>query len=346
MGIILLTTVNAVLPIVLLILLGYVLRRVNFLTDGFVKTGNKLVFNVCLPCMLFVNIYQNMDSFADIRWDVVLYSLAVICAAFVLGLAVCMLATKESMRRGVMLQCIFRSNYAIIGLTLVERLGGDSGIAGIVSAFSIPLFNMLGVVALTIFVGGGQSDSPLGKRIASRALRILKGVVTNPLIIAVFLGLVAVGIREIERAVCGYVPFTLSGNLKFLFTCLNDLKAIASPFALVIMGGQFRFSAVKGMTKEIVVGVVGRLVAVPLLGIGLAIALGNCGILHFGTEVYPTLVSLFCTPVAVSSAIMAQAMHNDGQLGTQYVVWSSVFSVPTIFLAVALLMVGGYIAVV
>lgn len=355
MGEILLTTVNAVLPIVLLILLGYLLRRVRFLNDEFVKTGNKFVFKVCLPCMLFINVYDKMNSFADIRWDVVVYSVTAIVAIFALGLLTAVLTTKDNRRRGVILQCTFRSNFAIIGLTLVERLGGDTAIAGIISAFSIPLFNILAVISLSVFVNQGEGnadrrgDLPApskGTQALKSAGKILKGIVTNPLIIGVFVGLLFVAVREIERAVCGDVVFRFDTQLKFLYTCAVDLKAIASPFALVILGGQFRFSAVKGMTKEIVVGTVWRIVLAPLIGIGAAFLLSRyTDVFTFGSDVYPTLIALFGTPVAVSSAIMAGAMNNDEQLGTQYVVWTSLCSVVTIFFLVFLLMSAGLITV-
>ena len=352
-----LTTLNAVLPIVLLILLGYVLRRVRFLNDTFIKIGNKFVFNVCLPCMLFVNIYDKMDSFADIRWDVVIYSVVIIVAIFILGLLTAVLTTKENKRRGVILQCTFRSNFAIIGLALVERIGGDTAIAGIISAFSIPLFNILAVIALSVFVNKQSAQAvdenglplpPPSKKtkFLKSTKSILKGIVTNPLIIGVFVGLVFVAVREIERAACGSVPFRFDTQLKFLYTCTVDIKAIASPLALVILGGQFQFSAVKGMTKEIVVGTVWRIVIAPLMGIGIAYLLSRyTNILNFGADVYPTLIALFGTPVAVSSAIMAGAMHNDEQLGTQYVVWTSICSVLTIFIMVFVLMSAGLITV-
>ena len=351
-----LTTFNAVLPIVLLILLGYVLKRVGFLGEGFVKTGNKLVFNVCLPCMLFINVYDNMNSFADIRWDVVLYSVIIIVGIFGLGLLTCVLLTKNPQRRGVIWQCTFRSNFAIIGLTLVERLHGDTALAGIVSAFSIPLFNILAVISLTVFRekaaaldenGNPLPEPRLGERFLKSAGHILKGIVTNPLIIGVFLGLVFVGIREIERAACaGDVPFRLDTQLKFLYTCISDLRLIASPFALIVLGGQFEFSAVKGMTKEIVAGTVFRIVLTPLLGIGLAVILSKyTPLINFGADVYPTLIALFATPVAVSSAIMATNMGGDDQLAAQYVVWTSIFSVITIFTFVFALMSMGLIAV-
>ncbi len=354
---ILFTTVNAVLPIVLLILLGYLLKRFKFLNENFVKIGNKFVFKVCLPCMLFINIYDKMNSFADIRWDVVLYAVVIIVIIFALGLLTAILTTKESKRRGVILQCTFRSNFAIIGLTLVERLGGNTAVAGIISAFSIPLFNILAVISLSIFVNDGsapqldENGNPLpapskGQKLWKSTKKILKGIVTNPLIIGVFVGIVFVAIREIERAICGDVVFRFDTQLKFLYTCAVDLKVIASPLALIILGGQFEFSAVKGMTKEIIVGTVWRIIIAPLIGIGTAVLLSNyTNILNFDTDVYPTLIALFGTPVAVSSAIMAGAMNNDEQLGTQYVVWTSICSVLTIFVLVFILMTAGLITV-
>ena len=101
---ILMTTVNAVVPIVLLILLGYVLKRIGFLTVDFIKVGNKLVFRVFLPCMLFVSVYDKMNSFSDIRWDVVLYSVIIICLIFALGVITAIATTKKKNRRGVTLQ--------------------------------------------------------------------------------------------------------------------------------------------------------------------------------------------------------------------------------------------------
>lgn len=377
---VLLTSINAVFPIILLILLGYLLKRFKFLNDNFIKIGNKFVFKVCLPCMLCINIYDNMQSFADIRWDVVIYSTVVILIIFGLGLLTAILITKQQNRRGVILQCAFRSNFAIIGLTLVGRLGGDEALGGIISAFSIPVFNILAVVALSIFtekeqsalgrealknpaptaIEEGASSSPGVKASKSKnsIKSILLNIVKNPLIIGVAVGLVLVGVREIERA-CGWikliedggvtkevVAFRLSAELKFLYTAIKDLKAIASPLALIVLGGQFEFSAVKGMTKEIIAGTIWRIVVAPLIGIGVAILLSNyTDLFTFDSTVYPTLIALFGTPVAVSSAIMAGEMKNDEQLATQLVVWTSIGSIITIFVIVFALMSFGLLAV-
>lgn len=355
---ILLTTVNAVVPIILLILLGYLLKRFKFFNENFLKIGNKFVFRVCLPCMLFINIYDKMEKFSDIRWDVVAYAVVAICVIFGIGLLTAILTTKKSERRGVILQCAFRSNFAIIGLPLIERLGGDSALGGIISAFTIPVFNILAVVALSIFVDKEQPEGQLDEGYVEgncevKAVHhkhsiknILLNIVKNPLIIGVVAGLVFVGIREIERAVCGgEVPFSFKVHLKFLYTGVSDLKAIASPLALIVLGGQFEFSAVKGMTKEILAGVILRIIVAPLIGVGCAVLLSRTSLFTFGQDVYPTLVALFTTPVAVSSAIMAGEMKNDEQLATQLVVWTNLGSIVSIFALIVTLMSFGLIAV-
>lgn len=334
---ILATAVNAVMPIILLILLGYFLRQKGFLTKEFLKVGNSFVFKVCLPAMLFINVYD-IDGLSAIRWDIVAYSVVVIAVIFILGLASALAVTKVPERRGVILQCTFRSNFAIIGLSLASALGGAEAmaVAAIISAFTIPVFNILAVISLSVFVT--TNGKPNIKN-------ILLNIAKNPLILGVVAGLIALGIRAGQEALFSKVVFSLEGHLPFLYKALNNLKSIASPLALVILGGQFEFSAVKGLFKEIAVGTVWRIVLAPLLGVGGAVLLTKLGVLSFGVNEYPALIALFGSPVAVSSAIMAGSMGNDEQLATQLVVWTSLCSIATIFLQVCILMAMGLLAV-
>ncbi len=330
LGNILFTAVNAVFPIILTIALGYILKQRGFLSKDFLKTGNQLVFKVCLPAMLFVNVYD-IDGLSAIRWDIVIYCVAVTLLIFGLGLVTCLLATPVPERRGVILQCTFRSNYAIIGLSLAAALGGEeaAAVAAILSAFSIPTFNILAVIALSVFVGG-EKRSVKG---------ILLGIVKNPLILGVAAGLVALILRSVQDV------FTLKGTLPFLYKTLSNLKAITSPLALIILGGQFTFSAVRGMFREIAVGTLWRIVLAPVIGVGGAILLTRLGVLSCGVNEFPALIALFGSPVAVASAIMAGSMGNDEQLATQLVVWTSLCSIVTIFAQVCILMALGYLAV-
>lgn len=334
------TAFNAVIPIVLLILLGYLLRQKGLLNENFVKTGNKLGFNVFLSTMLFVNVYS-IESVEAIRWDVVLYCVPMIFVVFLLCMATIGFTSSVPERRGVILQASFRSNMAIIGLSLSSTLGGPEAVAvaAIVSAFTIPVMNILAVVALSLYVHDEEQKKPSVKSIL---LNILK----NPLIIAISLGLVCLVIRALQVRFFGEVVFSLSRDLKFFYTCLTNLKSVASPFALVVLGGQFEFGATKSFLREIVAGTVWRVVLSPLISIGFAIILStHTSLLNFGVNEYPALIALFGTPVAVSTAVMAGQMGNDEQLATQLVVWSSIASIATMFLTVCLLMAGGYLAV-
>lgn len=319
---------NAILPIILLIVLGYVLKRNAFLDEGWFKKGNKLIFKVCLPCMLFVNVY-NIESFSSIDWSVVVYAEIAIIILFFLGLLLVKLTIPDDQQKGVVLQCVFRSNFAIIGLPLAEALGGaDSiGIAAVLGAVSIPTFNILAVIALTIF-----HKSENGERAGVQD--VLKKIITNPLIIGVLCGLVALLIRSLMPVNAEGLPvFTLTGNIPFLYSFFNNLAKICSPLALVIWGGLFNFEAIKDRKRPIVIGTVVRVLAVPFFVIGLAVVLSKyTSLITFSSDVYPALIALFASPVAVSSAIMAQEMDNDGVLAGQLVVWTSVLSTVTLLL--------------
>lgn len=331
------TAVNAVVPIVLLILQGYCLRRSGFLTAEFVKIGSKLGFRVCIPCMLFVNVYS-IESFQVIRWDVVIYCVLMVAFLFALGLATVGLVTKDRKRKGVVLQAVFRSNVAVIGLSLATVLGGSeaASIASIVTAFTLPLLNIFAVVALTIYVADDGGKVDIGG--------ILRNIAKNPLIHGILLGMACLLIRMIQTSIFGRVVFSLSTDMKFLYTALNNVKSIASPFALIILGAQFEFSAAKGAMKEIVAGTAWRVVLAPVIAIGIAIVLSTrTSLLHCGAGEYATLIALFGSPVAVSSAIMAGQMGNDEQLATQLVVWTSICSIATMFLTVCILMGAGLI---
>lgn len=333
------TAFNAIAPILIMILLGYFLRAKNFINENFIKIGNKFVFNIALPVMLMMNVYST-DSLSNISWEVVIYTAVVVTFLVLLGCFVAVVTTKVPERRGVIMQCVYRSNYAIIGFSLASALGGESAkaLTAMVSAICIPLFNAFSVISLSMFVSGEKG------KFSFKA--ILKDIVKNPLIIGVAIGIVCLLARQAQLELFDKVVFSLKEDLPFVYGPLNNISNITTPFALIVLGGQFSFSAVRGMFKEIAVGTLGRVVLAPVIGIGLAIILSTyTNLLHCGPEEYPALIALFGSPVAVSSAIMAEQMHNDGQLATQLVVWTSLCSILTIFITVCLMLPTGLLSV-
>jgi predicted permease len=332
---ILITAINAIAPIVLMIALGYFLRQKGMLSDTFLKNGNKLVFKLCLPSMLFVNVY-NVPSLADIHWDIVLYGSVALCIIFILGIVIALTTTPNIRRRGVVAQCAFRSNFAIIGLPLAAALGGPEAeaVAAVMSSVTVPLINVLAVISLSMFVQEGGKIS---------VKHILLDIVKNPLIQGVALGMLCLVLRLAQTKIWGEVIFSLNQQTIFLYTVLTWLKNITTPLALLVLGGQFVFSAVKELKKEIIISTACRLVLAPAIGITGAYLMNRNGLIHCGPAEYPALVALFASPVAVSSAIMATEMKNDEQLATQLVVWTTLFSALTVFLIVCILMALGLI---
>ena len=332
-----LTALNAVAPITLLILLGYLLRQKGFLSEDFLRVGNKLVFKLMLPCMLFINIYQ-IDSLSGVAWDLALYALLAIFVIFCLSLFSAIATTTVPQRRGVILQCCFRSNFVIIGLPLAASMGGAEAeaVAAVLSAVSIPMFNVLAVISLSVFVN--QKDS-----FGSSLKHIVRDIFKNPLLIAVLLALLCLGLRWAQAECFGQVHFRLDRQAAFAWGAITTLKNGTTPLALMVLGGQFTFSAVKELKKEIIVATFWRLILSPIIGIGGAVVLTRLGILHCTGADYPALVALFGSPVAVSSAIMAKGMGNDEQLATQLVVWTTLCSGITVFLTVCILMATGLI---
>ena len=335
LGHILWTAVNAVMPIILLIGVGYWLKRAGWINDNFIKVGKTLVFKLFLPCSLFVNIY-NVSGIGAIPWSIVLYSVFMLVVVFGLGFLCAKLCTKDDRRKGVVWQCSFRSNFAIIGLPLASALGGSAGAAmsAVLSAFTIPTYNVLSIVALSTYVSqSGRKKRTIGQFI----LEVLR----NPLTIGVFLGLGALVIRSAQDAIFGEVVFSLKRDVEFAYDALSSLKAIASPLGLIVLGGQCEFSAVKGMKNEIITSTLCRIVIAPAIAILGAVLLSKfTPLLSCGNPEYATLIALFGAPVSVSSAVVA-AMDNDEQLAAQLVVWTSLGSTFTIFLAVCIMMATG-----
>jgi len=319
--------INAVLPIILLVAIGYFLKRVGLMKADFAKAANKVVFRVFLPATLFLNVYKVTD-FGATDFGYAAYALIMILVLFAIAVPVAMLVTKHGERRGPLVQVAFRSNYALVGIPLAQSLFGDEGaiLATLLSAVSIPLFNVLAVISLSVFRREGEGPS---------VKKILLGILKNPLILSIAAGLVALAIRALF--VRWNVAFRLT-DLSPIYRVLEYLSALSTPLALLALGAQFEFSAIKYLRREIVTGTAARIVVAPLLGVGIAYLFfrGRFSGAHFAT-----FVALFATPVAVSSLPMSQEMGNDAALAGQYVVWTTILSAITIFLCSFLLKQAG-----
>lgn len=309
-------SVNAVLPIVIMVAIGYAVKRLGFLNEGTAKAINKVVFRLLLPCSLFLNVYSIQDIAAvDLKY--IVFAAAATVLVFLFAIPASKLVARENSQRGALIQGTFRSNFALIGIPLATSLYGEEGavIATLLSAFVIPLFNILAVICLSAF--GGGEERPSGKK-------MVVGIVKNPLIVSILLGFVCLGIRAIFRRYS--IDFRLS-DVTPVYSVLTQLAKTATPMALLALGAQFEFSVVSALKKQIIFGTAVRTVVIPAIFLSVAYLMDCFNGAHFAA-----FVALFATPVAVASVPMAQEFHADTRLAGQLVVWTTLISAVSIFL--------------
>ena len=300
---------NVIAPLFFLMVIGYAIANYTDLADkDLLKKANSLVFKVFLPCMLFKNIYQS-NIREQMQGGLCFFAAGSLLLLFVLLCLIVPKVVKKENRQGVVIQGIFRSNYVIFGVAVVENMYGSANTvtAAILSAVLVPMYNFLAVIALSFFGGKRERDFK----------KVLVGILKNPLIIASVLGIIA-----------SLLGFKLP---KAADTTLNDLAKLATPIAFLILGGDFDFSKVRGNLK-IAGGVVAvKMVILPLIFIPMVVAMG-----YRNSDLLAALLA-YQTPVAVSSYIMAQQAGADEQLAGQLVVFSSAVSIFTLFVTIFIL---------
>ena len=315
-------SLRAVLPLLLLMLLGYLVRRKGKWNDAFFNQLNGFCFRVFLPVQLFLNVYE-MESLAEVNWRLLIYLLGGIVAALGMGVLAAKLFVKDPRQRGVIAMTAFRSNQVILGLPLAEALGGSAamGFASLGTSFCVPVFNVLSVLTLTAYSGEGGKKKGLGG--------IVYQTLHNPLIIGAGLGFLAIFFRQFIPVADGAPVFTLEGTLPSVYKVLKDLAKVASPLMIFVLGARLNFKATAGMLPQLSLGIALRLVLMPALLIGAALCFRDA--LGLTAVELPTLIAVFASPCAVSSTVMVQEIGGDEQLAGQMVMWSTVLSMLSIF---------------
>ena len=322
----LLFLLKSVFHIILVAVVGFIARKTGVIDEHFVKVGNKFCFKYGFFAMMFVNIYK-IENLGEIRWNVVLFAVLVVLVLFIIGLFWILFCEKTPNQKGVIHQAFYRSNYATIGLPLAFNIIGDEGmiLASLISAFSVPLYNILAVISLSIF------NRDENKSVDNLAVHVCKEILKNPLIQGVVLGMFCVAIRPF----CGSWRFSTS-NFRFIYKAFDALGSMAPWLSLIILGGQFQFSAVKKLLPKIIISTFARLIVAPAIGMVICIFLPPVfGFPHFSPAEYAALFALYATPEAVASIAMADQMGGDSELAGQILVWTTIFSALTLFLFVA-----------
>lgn len=293
-------SVQAVLPLFFMMMLGVLVRRFQWLNESELARLNSVVFKLLFPFTVFSSIYHT-DLSSSFYPKLILYCVAAVLITFLVSLFLVPRFEKNNKSRGAIIQAIYRSNFVLLGLPLVSNIypNADLGMTAIVIAVLIPVFNVLAVATLETFRGG-----------VVKPKRILLGILTNPLILGTIAGILASPIS---------LPTVLDNTV-------SQLASAAIPIALILLGASFQSDRSPSMKRNLVICVLSRLVIVPGIFLTIAALLGFRGI------GFITLLGVFATPCAISSYTMAVEMESDGDLAGAVVIYSSMFSCLTLFL--------------
>jgi len=305
---------NVVFPIFLMMALGFILKRVGVLSENTVKQMNNVIFRVFLPVMIFKNVY-NSEIKEVLNPKLIVFSVVMTVLIVVLLFIIIPLIEKDNTKRGVLIQSVFRSNFVIFGLPITQALCGTSvlGEASVLVAIIVPIYNFMAVITLEIF-NNRKPDF----------IKIIKGIIKNPLIIGSVLGILVnlIGVK---------FPTTIETSMGYLAT-------ITTPLALIILGASINLNTIGKNKWRIIGGVASRLLIVPAAALSLA-----AFVFGFRGQELAILIALFASPAAVSSFTMAQQMGADGELAGQLVMLGTVFCVPSVFMWIYVMVELGFI---
>ena len=307
------SVVSILFPVFAMLALGAWLRHSGFLSESFAAGLNKLVFHGALPCFLVDSISRSDPTAGSGRASLALALATVGIAVLAWALAVPMGVSRAS--RPSFCQTVFRSNNAYVGLPVMALAFAGRPVASegmalamLTLAPCLLLYNAMAVVVLT---RPDETAPPL-----RRFLRVLLGILRNPLILACLGGLALLGIRM--RLGLSPADWAASGN-PFLKT-VRLFGTMATPGSLVALGASLTPERLRASVADAHKAAFLKLAVCPLLGLAVCAALGLPSLHRFIVLTY-----LAC-PSAVASYVMAEAMGGDARLAGSAVALTTVYS--------------------
>lgn len=320
--------INAIMPIVILITLGFYLKKLGFIDRQLVGKLNTYVFNIALPLLFFYNVYQT-ESLRDIDLSLQLFIIAGALFFFFLGFLLPLAKLKEGQTAVVHLS-LTRTNFAMIGMTLATLIGDDYTITlvSLAAVFVVPINNAHNILTLSSF-----NDQHGHKRLNVKDT--LLAIVKNPLQIGVMVGILLVVLKTFFITSDGSPIILIERDLPFLYTTIRTLSVTASPLALIALGAQFEFHALKEAKKAVLISVLFRNIIIPTVMVALTIWMiqFNEGYRYL----LPTVIAVFATPVAVSTVVLVDQLGGDSDAAGQIVVWTTLLSSVTLFVLISVL---------
>ena len=296
-------SINATLPIFLLIILGKVLKTTKIINDEFTKTADRYVFRIALPALLFSDLTENnVGSAFDGTYVLFCFSVTIFSIAVLWGLTEKFMKNEE--QKGAFIQGSYRSSAAILGLAFINNMYDSVGMAPLMIIGCVPLYNIFAVIILTLKGDNG------GKKPNMKETFI--NVMKNPILLSILIAL----------------PFALL-NLhfpSFVNKAIGSVANTATPLALISIGASFEGKkALKKMKPTLLASFI-KLILLASLFLPLAVFFG------YRNQELMALLVMLGSPTTVSSYIMAKNTGNDGILTSSIIVLTTLLSSLTLTL--------------
>ena len=295
-------SLNATIPIFLMMLLGMLFRKLGWMDEVFAAKMNKFVFLVPLPVLLFEQL-ATVD-FSEV-WDIkfIIFCFVVTAISITISTLISLLWKDRSIK-GEFIQATYRSSAALLGIAFIQNIYGTAGMAPLMIIGSVPLYNIMAVVVLSLFKPGNNSfDKALVKK-------TLKGIATNPIIIGI---------------VAGFVWSALKLSMpSILHKTVSSIGATATPMGLMSMGATFELRKATSKMKPTIVAVFMKLVGF------CAVFLPVAAVLGFRNEELIAILVMLGSATTVSSFVMARNMGHEGTLSSGVIMMTTLLSAFTL----------------
>lgn len=298
-------SLNATIPVFLVMVTGYLFRQIKLLNDDFVKTLNAFNFKVTLPVLLFTDLAA-ADFYT--AWDTrfVLY-----CFFVTLGSIICITLVASIFRKhakedylGEFIQASYRGSAAVLGMAFIQNIYGSSTMLPLMILATVPLYNVMAVLILSFTAPGSKG---IDKASVKKSVR---GILTNPIILGIAAGML-VSLSRIQ------IPTILDKTL-------HNFSVLATPLALIGLGAGFEGRKAIAKLKPTIAVTLIKLLVQPALFFPLAAWLG------FRGDKMVAILIMLGAPTTVSCYIMAKNMKHEGTLTSSCVVSTTFFSAVSI----------------
>lgn len=309
-------SLNATMPIFLMMVLGYILKRIKWLDENTTNTLNKLVFRVFLPALLFMDLAK--QDFKGI-WDTsfVMFCLIATIISIVIAFILSFL-DKDREDKGEFIQASYRSAAATLGIAFMTNIYTNVAMVALMIIGSVPIYNSVAVIVLSL-------TSPDNKSNNYKALikKTLYNIATNPIILGIVVGLIW-SLLDMPEPAIPMKAITYLGN-------------VASPLALIALGASFEFSELKEKLLPIIMINFNKLFLFCIIFLPVAIKLG------YRDEKMVAALIMLGSATTSSSYIMSKNMGHKGIISASAVMTTTLFSSFTLTFWLFVLRTLGYI---